>query len=593
MDYEKSKELLSATKRKIISVKNEIRETDDKIESIRKQKANESSTYRDRVNAARNAALTERIEVVCAPYNDKIRLTQDRLKQLEQKHNCTMAELTPDNVMQQFSAQTENYSEVVNAMNVLSDKLNDTLGSRFRDELLRQLKTQEIKLEPDQLEGFVQYFNDVNDKLERMNRKSDFSLNDLLKTVQMNSKVVTVIMFILFIATVTWMRILLPIYIILLCASFVRNLIKHYEIHEIILTYKSCSDNIEQINEMLKNQALAEIDSKKNAAINVYQKSRDKLLAEQEKLRQLLAKAEKHAKETFEFDEHDISSSYRLSMTNIENQISQYTMQKQQLNDKLSHLERDATTQEEMLKKIINEIPHQYLDPEKIGNDMIFDTRFIIDINDGRPVFFVHQKKSSLFLYENSNDVFDFIKLLCMQIRKRMNPYAYSVHVCDKIYMGSPLRPFVSQEYPQLFSIAATETEITEFLHDMSETLLKRSANIMATFKNIDEYNDAMIKSDSIPESYQILFFIEPSESVLGNEAFTQVTQIGESVGIYNHIFIKKDNFFNLGERAQKLLSIVNVVYTIQEGSVTTKAKNFVQEKMIKKTNNGRFSSMS
>ena len=151
MDYEKSKELLSSTKRKVINVKNEIRETEDRIESINDQKRKEASTYHERVEAAKDAALAERITVVCKPYKEKISATQDRLKQLEQKHNCKMAELTEDNVMQQFSEQTENYSEIVNAMNVLSDKLDDTLGQRFKNELLSQLKTQEIKLEPEQL----------------------------------------------------------------------------------------------------------------------------------------------------------------------------------------------------------------------------------------------------------------------------------------------------------------------------------------------------------------------------------------------------------------------------------------------------------
>ena len=496
MDYEKSKELLSSTKRKVISVKNEIRETEDRIESINDQKRKEASTYRTRVEEAKDAALAERIAVVCKPYKEKISSTQDRLKQLDQKHNCKMAELTEDSVMQQFSEQTENYSEIVNAMNVLSDKLDDTLGQRFKNELLGQLKTQKIKLEPDQLEGFVKYFNDVNDKIERMNKKPDFSLADLTKSIPMNSKAATVVMFLIFVATIAWFRLLLPIYVLLLCLSFVRNLIKHYEIHEIILTYKSCSDNIEQINEMLK--------------------------------------------------------------------------------------------------KLINEIPRQYLDPTKIGNDTIFDANFIIDIDDGKPIFFSHPKKGTLFLYDSVNDVFDFIKLICMQVRKRMNAYAYSVIVCDKVYMGSPLRPFVSQEYPQLFSIAATETEITDCLKDISDTMLKRSANIMATFKNIDEYNDAMIKSDSVPESYQLIFFINPSETVLGNEAFTQVTQIGGEIGIYNHVFMQKDNFFDLGDRASKLLSTVSVVYTIQDGKITTKAKNFVEEKMIKKSGvtAGRFARM-
>ncbi len=166
-----------------------------------------------------------------------------------------------------------------------------------------------------------------------------------------------------------------------------------------------------------------------------------------------------------------------------------------------------------------------------------------------------------------------------------------SLIVCDKVYMGSPLRPFVAPDYQRLFLIAATESEITGCLKDMSETLLKRSANIMATFKNIDEYNDAMVKSDSVPESYQLVFFINPSDTVLGNEVFMQITQIGAAIGIYNHVFVQKDSFFDLGDRAKNLLSVVDVVYTIQEGKVTTKAKNFVEEKMIKKSNvnSGKF----
>ncbi|MFQ9150763.1 MAG: hypothetical protein ACLR6B_03715 [Blautia sp.] len=52
---------------------------------------------------------------------------------------------------------------------------------------------------------------------------------------------------------------------------------------------------------MLKNQALAELDRRRDAACNVYNRSKDKLVAEQEKLQQSLAKAEAHAV-TFEFD---------------------------------------------------------------------------------------------------------------------------------------------------------------------------------------------------------------------------------------------------------------------------------------------------
>ena len=84
MDYEKSKELLSSTKRKVISVKNEIRETEDRIVSINTQKNNEAAAYRGRVEEAKKAELEERIRVVCKPYNEKISLTQERMKQLEQ-----------------------------------------------------------------------------------------------------------------------------------------------------------------------------------------------------------------------------------------------------------------------------------------------------------------------------------------------------------------------------------------------------------------------------------------------------------------------------------------------------------------------------
>ena len=516
-------------------------------------------------------------------------LVNKKIEQLNQKHAQTLEELTEDNVSKAFSEEQELYSEVKDSLDSISNRLDITLGKTFKENLLKQLSMQEIPIHQEDLPDFVIYFNRLDSKLEKMNRENGISIDAALEKLFTNSKLSklggsSIIAISLIITSIIFIRLSLPIFVSLLSISLIRNAIKHYQIYQIILAYKMCCDNIEGISKLLREKAIAELDSRREAAIRVYEKSMKQLDNSLKHENELLTKAKDYAAKSFEFNELDLAAAHRLSKQNLEIQTQQYNKQKDTVKAKIKQLEKVCFDQEAMLKKITQDIPRQYLNPDKIDGDTIFSTQFILDIEHGKPVFFEHPKKSCLIIYDNVNDVNDFIKLMITQIRKRMNPFAYTITIYDKIYLGSVFQPFVPTDYPQLCAICANNGTITENLTFLEDMLLKRSANIRASFRDIDEYNAAMIQSESVPESYQILFAIEPLD-IINNDIFLQVSRIGASLGIYMHCFIQKDDFYDLGDSARTLLKTIGASYTLQDGKLLPKAKSFIETNMIKKSN--------
>ena len=66
-----------------------------------------------------------------------------------------------------------------------------------------------------------------------------------------------------------------------------------------------CCDNIEGISKLLREKAIAELDSRREAAIRVYEKSMKQLDNSLKHENELLTKAKDYAAKSFEFNELD------------------------------------------------------------------------------------------------------------------------------------------------------------------------------------------------------------------------------------------------------------------------------------------------
>ena len=53
-------------------------------------------------------------------------------------------------------------------------------------------------------------------------------------------------------------------------------------------------------------------------------------------------------------------------------------------------------------------------------------------------------------------------------------------------------------------------------------------------------------------------------------------------LGIFVHLFIKKDVFYEMGDLAEELVESSEGIYLLQDGSLLKRAKEFVSENLIK-----------
>ena len=94
-----------------------------------------------------------------------------------------------------------------------------------------------------------------------------------------------------------------------------------------------------------------------------------------------------------------------------------------------------------------------------------------------------------------------------------------------------------------------------------------------------------MQSSDSLTETFDFIFFINPSTQQVNEEDFRKVFSNGGSLGVYMNIFIKKDEFYNMGEPAKQLIDNCGGIFVIQDGNIQKRAKEFALEKLIKSEN--------
>ena len=124
--------------------------------------------------------------------------------------------------------------------------------------------------------------------------------------------------------------------------------------------------------------------------------------------------------------------------------------------------------------------------------------------------------------------------------------------------------------------------KIKETIDDLVASINTRVAAIRQDYDNIAAYNQAMVESDSLTESYEFVFYQNPENRVLSDLNMQQLYRLGGPLGIFVHLFIKKDVFYGMGDLAEELVESSEGIYLLQDGSLLKRAKEFVSENLIK-----------
>lgn len=593
MDYEECKRLLVETRRKHTQIRGELREATENLENLEKQYNTEVSEYNRNLEEEKSIELQKHIDKYSRIYKEALDNVKEKISKLENDHTEKLAEINNTNLLKD-NTDKEYYEEVQRTLNVLATNLEKTLGPRFTHELLSQLDAQEAQLAKEDLPQFITYFNSLNDRVERYNRKSKYDLAGMAKktvtginTDRLKENPINLVIagLALLVGSIFFTQFVLPFYVMALVTVLLRNLIKNYKLYEIIIAMKGVQDNVAEIDNLLKQQAADTLNKRKATENKLYQNCMQQFRSEENTATLRLDRAVEKAKETFIFSEGNVLSARRGNISSLLNQVKKAGERKKQLEDSLQKLNDRLHSQEETLSRIAKEIPNEYLNPGKVGTDVIFDPKFIFDVKDDKPYFFEHPESSCLFLYNDRQDMIDFINLICLQLRIRMKPTSLLCELYDKQFGGIDFQAFVDKTF-NLFSIFSQTDAIKQAIKNLDEDFQKKCDIIKVSFPGIKEYNKFMVESESVPDVYKFVFMMDPETSDISNEAIKRILRSGSQLGIFLHVFLNKDEFSQMGEHARNLVNTVEKCYVLQNGDYLQRAKKYIMENMIQNKHN-------
>lgn len=597
--YNEIKKSIDRVRKDIVGIKRNLSRNEEDQREIRRAVDKAESTFQLNLRQEKDTAQQEFVQQSVADVNNEIQSLQHQISQTQQEYDNEIDRIKCMDIASQYSDEQAITAEVRASLAVLQEQLTKTISPRFQNELEGQFEIQEIAMSSEEIEEVIKYFNKQSRMIEHMGSGSwvDKLIDKILQLVRIpslekNEKTAKVSFGILSILLVVLVAVagkfLFPFYVLFLGVLLFYNVNKHYRIFSALIAQKTVKDNLKLIDESLRNKALEQ----QQALLQETQEQYDaQLLQAQEELDSLKRRkdsATMSAMQSFTFDDTDLQSRYSNAIKINNKRLEQLKDEKDSLQHSLNEAQNELQELEHQLHAIAGNVQSEYLDLQKIGTSPIFNPQFIVDIKKSKPTYFTHLQAGMLFLYNDSKDVSNFIRLILLQLRIKLSPHNMNCTIIDTQDLGIDYLPFKpnnpdnDEAINSLFRIIGDKEKIKETIDDLVASINTRVAAIRQDYDNIAAYNQAMVESDSLTESYEFVFYQNPENRVLSDLNMQQLYRLGGPLGIFVHLFIKKDVFYEMGDLAEELVESSEGIYLLQDGSLLKRAKEFVSENLIK-----------
>lgn len=597
--YNEIKKSIDRVRKDIVGIKRNLSRNEEDQREIRRAVDKAESTFQLNLRQEKDTAQQEFVQQSVTDVNNEIQSLQHQISQTQQEYDNEIDRIKCMDIASQYSDEQAITAEVRASLAVLQEQLTKTISPRFQNELEGQFETQEIAMSSEEIEEVIKYFNKQSRMIEHMGSGSwvDKLIDKILQLVRIpslekNEKTAKVSFGILSILLVVLVAVagkfLFPFYVLFLGVLLFYNVNKHYRIFSALIAQKTVKDNLKLIDESLRNKALEQ----QQALLQETQEQYDaQLLQAQEELDSLKQRkdsATMSAMQSFTFDDTDLQSRYSNAIKINNKRLEQLKDEKDSLQHSLNEAQNELQELEHQLHAIAGNVQSEYLDLQKIGTSPIFNPQFIVDIKKSKPTYFTHLQAGMLFLYNDSKDVSNFIRLILLQLRIKLSPHNMNCTIIDTQDLGIDYLPFKpnnpdnDEAINSLFRIIGDKEKIKETIDDLVASINTRVAAIRQDYDNIAAYNQAMVESDSLTESYEFVFYQNPENRVLSDLNMQQLYRLGGPLGIFVHLFIKKDVFYEMGDLAEELVESSEGIYLLQDGSLLKRAKEFVSENLIK-----------
>lgn len=601
MGYNEVKRDIEAVRKEIAQAKRRLHKNKEEQQAVRNSLLATENSYQDKLRNQKRETFERFIQEKTQDTEEKIVELSNELENEKAAYEEQKQQLDNANLSDFYTNEDEILADIKTAIDVLQRHVEKSLSPRFRSELETHLDGGNIDISPEKLESLVTYFNKQSTYISKLNKENKvdsvitavngfcieapFNISEEKKTQNLQFGGLLLAAAIIFIFAA---KVLFPFYFIFLAFLAFYNVVKNYKIFSAIIAQKAVKDNVDKIDEQLRKQAEEHLKDKKIQLEKDFLNKQANMESELIHLKEQLNTQRVQAEAEFQFDDDDYRKSYDTAISINTKKLDSLTAEEIDTNTKLTENYNKLKQLEDELDKMAGDIQASFLDFNKVGTDVIFNPNFIFDIQNGKPVFFVHPQKSALFIYNDIVDVIDFIRLICVQLRIKLNPFNLNISVVDLVYMGQnflgmqPDSDSKDDSLKKLFQIVSSKDGLKDMLLDLDEELNRKMRSIRSQFSDIAAYNSFMLQSDSLTEGYEFVFYQDPDQNDVADNSLLKIINNGESLGIFMHLFIQKDKFYDFGANGRQLVDSIGRVFLLSDGKYYERAKDFVLENLIK-----------
>lgn len=538
------------------------------------------------------AHIKEKVMKECTkPLEDDVSKLESNLRILEEEKNSKIKEYSFDNIKKKILAESPVDEDTQSLIKEIREEANNTVSERFVDCYFAL--TEDLEVDEEDFLYALDQLGVVRDNLIYCN---DSTLNsyskkiaNFISEIQLNSEednknISTVIG--VGVVSCILSFVLYSIYIVILTGMFLHNLRRSYYMKQSLDMLKVVQDNLILMTDALEFRAKSEFKKKQHSLDEDYNLKITELQSQIDVKNSEISKTRQDEIAKFKFDDTSIREDLAVQVKSLEHSITEKESQVKIVENKLEKLQEDLSDLEDAYNKELSNIVERHLNYEDTGDEVFFPKKFLL-VADEPFKFFEHANYSNFFLYRDVETMYNFIKLICVQLRSLMRPATFEIQVWDIATVGTA---FMSFKNPDIngdtlgFTIHNNTTDIKDSLKALDTLLQKRFQIIRVSYNTIDDYNKDMVTLKSVTETYHIIFVLSP-KSLLENEEYQRLLLNGAELGIYFYTFADI-NFVN--ESYFSILNNSSYCSNLGNNSLNPSATSAMKEAIINLKENKR-----
>lgn len=602
LNYSDIKKEITSINRTITKKRSEKVKLEQDLIMIGKDKSTIKQRYKLDASKKAVAAKKDFVQSKAQPLEQRRSLLTSSLEKLKKQYEQDLDSISVDSL----TTESSDKQEILESVKAASDKLHEIIvsmvGERFYNELDKQIPTGELVTDTEKLSEIVDYFNICEVELERLSAKSgkltkfvdklQFVIMSIdMGAIKSDSSVDLVIAILVIILFGIGFKYLYPVYLILGLVGFGINLARHYKIFKILLIQKTVRDNVDSIESLIRQQLMQEVERQKQALTEQFNAEKSKYLAEIDRVNKSIDSVAYAAGSAFKYDDSEDIKNQHLILNQKAREEAQISENIGRIESELKALDIELREKTSLLNNELQQEQMRYLDTSVIGTSFIFDPKFLQNVEGSKLEFWTHPESSALFIYNERKYAIDFIRLILIQLRIRLNPFAYNIDIVDPERMGrdflkfQPLNKDKSPSIDILYRIFKTEDDFKEEFEIYNAEVSKRLNTIFRSHNSISKYNEFMLSIDSLTETYKFIFIMDPTATSLMDPSLQQIARNGGDLGIFVHFFVSEDFALTPNNRCDEAIQNISKLYTIGNTGAKTKATTWLIEQVEEKRN--------